>query len=266
MDKLYGKWLPIDLSVQGAKIDLLINLLHVFMVLLFVGWGIFMIYCLVQFRQRPGHKAIYQPIKAGISKWLEIGIVIFEAIILIGISFPAWSKLKINFPDEKDAVVVKVVAQQFAWNFHYAGPDGKFGKTDPSFIDESTNPLGLDKSDPDGKDDITTINQLVVPAGKKILIKLTSKDVIHSFTIPVLRVKQDALPGMEIPVWFEAKAEAAKDPAPGEEEVKYDIACAQLCGLSHFKMQGYVAIRTEAGFAAWLKAQGASEEFTEDSK
>lgn len=264
--ELYGNWLPADLSTQGADIDRLINLLHVFMILLFVGWGIYMVYALFRFRKSANPKASYQSAKGTLSKWLEIGVVVFEVVILVGLSIPAWSDLKINVPSESEAVTIRAVAEQFAWNFHYPGPDGKFGATRPDLIDAAANPLGRDMSDPAGADDILTINQLMIPAGKKILIKLSSKDVIHSFAIPVLRVKQDAVPGVEIPIWFEAKEDAGKDPAEGETDYKYDIACAQLCGLGHYRMRGEVAIRTEAGFNQWLGSQGAEEFMDEDEE
>jgi hypothetical protein len=106
-----------------------------------------------------------------------------------------------KFPEEKNATVVRIVAEQFSWNVHYPGPDGKFGKTSIKLVD-SDNPLGIDRSDPDARDDITTINQFNLPVDKDVIIYLTSKDVIHSLNLPAYRVKQDAIPGMRIPVWF----------------------------------------------------------------
>jgi len=96
---------------------------------------------------------------------------------------------------------VRIVAEQFAWNIHYPGPDGVFGRTSLSLVG-TDNPLGLDRSDPAAKDDIATINQLNVPVGKPVVIHLSSKDVIHSLNLPAFRVKQDAVPGLNIPVWF----------------------------------------------------------------
>ena len=105
-------------------------------------------------------------------------------------------------PSANDALVVEVTAEQFAWNVHYAGPDGKFGRTDIKLLDAQENPLGLDRSDPAGKDDVTTLNQLYLPVNKPIIVKLRSKDMIHSFGVPEFRVKQDAIPGLTIPTWF----------------------------------------------------------------
>jgi cytochrome c oxidase subunit 2 len=175
------------------------------MAVLFVGWGIFFTYCLLKFRSRSGHAAAYSQIKAKPSKYAEIIVVAIEAFLLIGLSMPVWAKYRNDPPTpDKDPLVVRVVAQQFAWNFHYPGPDGKFGRCKPALVNETSKPIGLDKEDPNAKDDVTTINNFFIPKGRSILVRLSSKDVIHSFAVPLLRVKQDANPGMEIPVWFEA--------------------------------------------------------------
>lgn len=203
----YGYWLPWDASTHGAAIDRMMVAVHILMFTLFIGWGIFFVYCLAKFRAKPGRKALYQPVKGSISKYAEIGVVIFEAVLLVGFSMPVWARYKNDFPAEKDAVVVKITAEQFAWNIHYPGPDGKFGRTSIDLIDPA-NPIGLDRDDPAAKDDAVSRNDFHVPVGKPVIVRLTSKDVIHSFFIPVLRVKQDAIPGTEIPVWFEVRKDA----------------------------------------------------------
>ena len=137
-----------------------------------------------------------------------------------------------------------MVAEQFAWNIHYPGADGVFGTTRLDLVDAEFNPLGLDRDDPYAVDDITTINQLHIPVNKPVLIQLSSKDVIHSFALPVMRVKQDAVPGMEIPVWF--------------VPIKignWEIACAQLCGLGHYRMRGFLTVESAEDYEAWLAAE-----------
>ena len=151
--------------------------------------------------------------------------------------------MRLLFPDDSKAVHVRIVAEQFAWNVHYPGKDGIFGKTDPKLMSAS-NPIGLDPSDPNGADDIATINQLHIPVNMPVLAQLTSKDVIHSFTLPVMRVKQDVIPGQSIPVWFEAK-----------ETGDFEIACAQLCGLGHYRMRGFFTVDSKEKFSAWLDEQ-----------
>ena len=111
--------LPIDISTHGAAGDQLIQILHYFMVVLFVGWGIYLVYCLVRFRERPNHLADVSPKHFTLPKFIEIGVVLFEAVILVFISMPTWAKIKTDFPAESEALVVRVTAEQFAWNFHY---------------------------------------------------------------------------------------------------------------------------------------------------
>lgn len=200
----YGRWLPPQLSEHGGKIDQLIDVLHVFMAVLFIAWGIFFMYCLFRFRAKQGHAARYEPVKGLISKYAEIGVGVFEAFLLLGLSMPVWADYKNKPPAESERLPVRVVAEQFQWNFHYAGKDGKFGSTDNSQITAS-NPIGLRSDDPAGADDIVSVNEFHLPTGTPIYLRLTSKDVIHSFAIPTMRVKQDVIPGMEIPIWFTAK-------------------------------------------------------------
>lgn len=239
----YGWWFPPDVSAHGAIVDQLINIVHWFMAALFVGWAVFFIYCLVRFRARAGHKASYDIPHSKLPKMLEIGVVLFEAAVLIGLSYPAWSRLKNDLPKAEDSINLRIVAQQFAWNIHYPGPDGVFGKTEPKFVSDS-NPIGLDLNDPAAKDDVTTLNQLHFPVHKPVRAILTSKDVIHSFFVPVLRVKQDAIPGMSVPIWWEAK-----------DTGQFEIACAQLCGNGHTLMRGFVSIDTPEQYDAWMKEQ-----------
>lgn len=232
----YGLWSPPLISEHGSSVDLLISLLHWFMLLLFIPWGVFMIYCLVRFRQRAGHRASYEPVKGKISKYAEIGVVLFEAILLVGLSIPVWAEYKNNPPEEADRLVIRVVAEQFQWNFHYAGPDGKFGRTDARLVDTASNPVGLDESDPDAADDVWTINDFHIPTGRDIYLRLTSKDVIHSFFIPSMRVKQDVIPGMEIPIWFKVKAEATTENLKAGMTRRYATA-----GASWYKLRHHVA-------------------------
>jgi cytochrome c oxidase subunit 2 len=129
---------------------------------------------------------------------------------------------------------VEVVAQQFQWNFHYAGKDNKFGRTDPKFIDDSAlNFVGLDSTDPAGADDAVTA-ALIIPVNRPVELRLRSKDVIHNFWVPQLRFKQDLVPGMEIKVHFTANKTG-----------KFELACAELCGQLHFKMKSYMLVVPE---------------------
>ncbi len=258
-ESIYGWWLPIDISVNGHKVDLLIDMLHWFMVVIFVGWAIFFTYCLVRFRAREGHKASYETIKAKPSKYAEIFVVIFEVVLLFGLSIPTFGASRTDFPAEgDDRVEIHVVAEQFQWNVHYPGADGKFGSTSPKLVD-SENLVGLDHSDPAAADDFVTAGIMHIPVDTPVVIRLTSKDVIHSFFIPIMRVKQDAIPGMAIPMQFEATRVG---------EYSKAIACAQLCGNNHFTMSGDLFVDTQEDYDAWLAemASGGDEEEEEEEE
>jgi cytochrome c oxidase subunit 2 len=232
--------LPVAAAQHAPDVDSLISVVHWLMLVLFVGWGAFFVFVLFRFRKGANPRADYHGAKGKISKMLEIAIVVVEAILLIFFAIPAWAKRVSNFPSENEATVVRVVGEQFAWNIHYPGPDGKFGRTDISLM-AADNPLGLDRRDPAAKDDVTTINQLTLPVDKPVLVRLSSKDVIHSFGLYEMRVKQDAVPGLDMPVWF----------IPNRVG-DYEITCSQLCGLGHYRMRGFVNIKTQAEYQAFL--------------
>ena len=249
--------LPLAASAHAAEVDHTMVLVHILMAVLFVGWILFFLFALYRFRRKNNPVADYRGVTSHTSSYLEVGVAIVEAVLLIGFSIPLWAKRVDAFPSESDAVVVRVVGEQFAWNIHYPGPDGKFGKTDIKLLDLQTNPLGLDRTDPDAKDDITTVNQLHLPVGKPAIVKLSSKDVIHSFNLTEFRVKQDAIPGVMIPLWF-VPTITTDDMRKrlGQDDFVYEIACAQLCGLGHYSMRGYVTIDTPESFQTWLDEEG----------
>jgi cytochrome c oxidase subunit II len=235
--------LPVAASAHAAELDHMTVLVHWLMLVLFVGWGLFFLFALFRFRRSANPKASYAGAKGKISKGTEVAVAIVEVILLVAYAIPAWAKRVRDLPSENEAVVVRVVGEQFAWNVQYPGRDGKFGRTNIKLVG-SDNPLGLDRTDPNAKDDITTINQLNLPVDRPVLIHLGTKDVIHSFGIYEMRVKQDAIPGMEIPVWFIPTLVG-----------DYEIACSQLCGLGHFRMRGFVNIQTADAYQKWMADQ-----------
>lgn len=243
--------LPPNLAAHGHQIDHMFTLMHVFMLVLFVGWFAFLIYTLYRFRARKGHEATYAPKHSKFSTYLEIGVAIFEVGVLVLFAIPAWKYAKATLPTGSEVLHIRVVGEQFAWNIQYPGDDGVFGRTKTELI-SSENPLGIDNEDPAAKDDVVTLNNLNVPVNKKVVIYVSSKDVVHSFTIPKLRVKQDAVPGNIYPVWFEA-----------EQTGSDEIVCSQLCGLGHYRMRGQVEIQTEDAFKSWLKDQKESMQESE---
>jgi cytochrome c oxidase subunit 2 len=185
--------------------------------------------------------ADYRGVTSHRSTYLEVGVAVVEAILLIGFAIPLWAARVDAMPSESEAVVVQVTGEQFAWNIHYPGPDGEFGSTNIKLVSPD-NPLGLDRNSMHAADDITTINQLNLPVNRPVIVHLSSKDVIHSFGLPNFRVKQDAIPGMFTPVWFTPNR-------PGD----YEIACSQLCGLGHYRMRGFVTIQSDEDFKKFLE-------------
>lgn len=236
--------LPPIASAHGYEIDQMIYIVHGLMFVLFIGWGIFFIVALIKFNRRVNPKANYHGVQSHISSTLEVAVVIAEVILLAAFSIPFWAKHVNSFPNRPDALEVRVTAEQFAWNIHYPGKDGKFGKTSLKLMDQQSNPIGLDVSDPNAKDDLTTVNQMHIPVGRPVIVYLSTKDVIHSFGIPVMRVKQDVLPGMLIQTWFTPTKTG-----------QWEIVCGQLCGIGHYRMKGFLTVHAEKDYEDWLAKQ-----------
>jgi cytochrome c oxidase subunit 2 len=231
---------PPNASEHGYQIDHILEFSHWFMGALLVGWSSYFIYVLIRFRRGRHPVADHQGVKSGISTHLEFSVVLIETVLLIGFAIPLWAKRVNAFPDTKDAILVHVVGQQFNWNFHLPGPDGQFGRRDVSLVSNS-NPVGLDPNDPAGKDDIVVLNELHVPVDRAIIIELSSKDVVHNFALPHMRIAQDAIPGSIIPMWFRPLKTGP-----------YEIVCGQLCGLGHYSMKGSLQVDSLQDYQAWL--------------
>ena len=162
------------------------------------------------------------------------------AMIAVEVALAAHGTSPLTAGAPRDFETIEVWAHQFAWNFRYAGPDGVFGRQDPSLIGNS-NPLGLDPTDPHSSDDIVSLNEMHVPVNRNVILIVTSKDVIHSVSIESMRIGQDAIPGSEIPIWFKPVKLGT-----------YEIVCAQLCGANHALMRATVVVDTDADYQSWL--------------
>ena len=218
-------WLPENVSTYGQDIDWLFHLIYWItggtFVLVFVTFITF----IVMYRDRPGRRARY----THGSTPLEIAWTVVPALILVVLTFlsvPAWSRIKMQAPPTD--FNVGVTAKQFNWQVFYPGPDGKLGTADDKlFLDE-----------------------MHVPVNKVVHVHLRSQDVIHSFFVPQFRIKQDAVPGREIVVWFEATK-------PG----KYEWPCAELCGFGHSGMRGWIYVHAPGEYEKWaaenLRAEAA---------
>jgi cytochrome c oxidase subunit 2 len=233
--------MPPNASEHGFQIDHIIEFSHWFMGGLFVGWSAFFIYVLLRFRRSRHPVADHEGVKSGISTHLEFAVVLIEAVLLVGFAIPLWAKRVNQFPEDKDAILVHAIGQQFNWNFHMPGPDGQFGRRDLNLVTNS-NPLGLDPADEAAKDDIFVLGELHVPKDRAVIIELSSKDVIHNFALPHMRIAQDAIPGQIIPMWFKPIKTGS-----------FEVVCGQLCGLGHYSMKGMVVVDEPAEYQAWLK-------------
>lgn len=231
-------------SKNGASVDALIVYVHWLMIALFIGWSVYFLYTLWRFRAQRNPKADYEGVKNHASSYLEVAVAGIEAVLLVGVAIPVWARAVDKFPDAKDSTVIYVMAQQFAWNVRYAGPDGVFGKQDMKYVSDG-NIFGVDPNDPAGKDDIVTLNDIHVPVNKPVIVYVSSKDVIHSFKIVAMRVCQDCIPGLRIPCWFTPTKVG-----------RYQINCAQLCGGGHSAMTGgFLTVDTPEDYAKWIKSK-----------
>lgn len=247
MREFLAKYMPPDYSAHGSDLDQLNAVVHWLMLILFVVWGLLFLYMIMRFRASKHPKAVYHGTHSHLSTYAEAGIAVVEVILLVGFSIPLWYRWTKPPEPAKNPLVVRVVGEQFAWNVHYPGADNIFGKTDVKLV-TSSNPLGIDPSDPHAKDDIATLNQLHLQVNRPVIVRITSKDVIHGFGLPYMRVKQDATPGMEVPVHFTPVKTSGKDDL-------WEIACAQLCGLGHYRMKGQYHVHTKQDFDAWMATQ-----------
>ncbi|MCC7085098.1 MAG: cytochrome c oxidase subunit II [Pirellulales bacterium] len=215
-------WLPKDVSDIGHHID------HLFMFILVLTGIVFIAteLCLFWFLWKYDGKTNKQPVKfTHGSHTLEICWTIVPAATLLFIAIyqmNTWAAAKMRRPSDAGrpmAPTVEVTGGQFEWRIRYPGEDGQLGT----------------------RDDLFTINDLHVPVNEETLVDLKSADVLHSFFLPNLRVKQDAVPGMKIPVWFRAV-----------QEGQFDIVCAELCGWGHYKMKGQITIESRTDYDKYL--------------
>jgi cytochrome c oxidase subunit 2 len=247
MEKFLGQWMPIDASEHGPTIDRLIIWTHWLMLVLFVVWGAYFLYVLWRFNAKRSPRASYHGAQTHVSTYAEAGVALVEVVLLVGFSIPAWYHWTQPPGKEKNPLEIRVVGEQFAWNVHYPGADGVFGRRDVKLV-TSSNPLGLDLTDPAAKDDIVTLNQLHLELDRDTIIHVSSKDVIHSFKLPVMRAEQDAIPGMDVKIHF-------KPIKSNDDGEKWEIACAQLCGLGHYRMRGELHVHKKADFEKWLASE-----------
>lgn len=212
-------WFPQNISTYGADIDRLFLVVYYIVGAWFVAAELLLLYFILRYRRREGRRAAYVRGET----WTQLAWVLVPAAVVLGLdlaidsmSTPVWSRIKEQRP--ADGLVIRGTAKQFTWSFTYSGPDGQFETADDQEIE----------------------NELHVPVGANVFVDFRSKDVIHSFFVPTLRLKQDIVPGRTTRVWFNATA-------PG----RYEISCAELCGFGHYKMRGFLVVHDAADYARW---------------
>ena len=234
-------WFPESITSLGQAID------AQFVRTLWITGVVFLLaqlalaYALLRFYDRGG-RAHY----SHGNTTMEILWTAATTILFVGLGIAAesaWATYH-SQPASPNPLVIRVVAQQFQWNFHYSGPDGRFGRTAPELVDDGLgNFVGLDRSDPAAVDDLVT-PIMAAPVGREVVLDLMAKDVTHSLFIRELRFKQDAVPGLVIRLRFTA-----------EKVGDYEIACAELCGLGHHRMRSVLKILPPEEYEAWLVEQ-----------
>jgi cytochrome c oxidase subunit 2 len=229
-------WMPPDGALHGAAIDRLMWWNLVAPSALFLFAHIFLVAALMRRKKRA-------PEKVELSmKWelIPLGALVLVYAWMAVSAQRLWAAIRYQGPAPQ-ALQVEVTGMQFQWYFRYAGADAVFGSTRPELINAPAgNPLGLDRTDPHSADDVVS-SVLVLPAGREVDLGIRSIDVIHGFFIPGMRLKQNAVPGMEMHVHFTPAV-------PGD----YPILCSQVCGLGHARMQAHLRVVPEGEYAVWL--------------
>lgn len=238
---LLSPWWFTSIASNWHYIDNTINLTFWITGLVFVAVVSFTAYCVYRFRHREGRKAEYEPENKTLELWLTIGTALGVAALLAPGLF-VWAQF-VKVP--AGALEFEVVGQQWQWSFRLPGKDGRLGSVDVRYITPD-NPLGLNPSDPNGKDDVVIQagDALHIPLGKPVRVILRSIDVVHDFYVPELRAKMDLVPGMVTYFWFTPKKTGT-----------YEILCAGLCGVGHPMMRGTLVIDTDSDYQAWLQQQ-----------
>lgn len=218
-----SNWFPENISTFGGDVDSIFYFIFYITAFWFVLTEGILLYFLFRYRRQPGQRATYITGE----KFSQLAFLLIPLAIVFVLDIwidlrgaDVWARIK-GKPPASD-IVVRATGKQFNWEFTYAGPDGKF----------------------DTEDDLKLDNSLHIPVGRVIHVILTSQDVIHSFFLPHLRLKQDVVPGRQITAWFEATK-------PGE----YEIPCAELCGFGHSGMKGTLYVHTPEDYQGWLKEQ-----------
>lgn len=237
---LLSPWWFTPLASNWGAIDRTLIITIIITGIAFIAVNLFVAYTVVRYRQRQGARASFIT-EHPVLEWSLIGITVVGIVVLLAPGLFSYSRF-IHAPE--DAMALEVVGEQFRWTFRFPGPDGELGRADPKLI-SLQNPYGLDPADPKGRDDVLIqASEVHLPIARPVRLQLRAKDVIHSFYVPQFRVKMDAVPGMVTHVWFTPTKRG-----------RYEIACAEFCGIGHYAMRGVVIVEGESTFENWLEEQ-----------
>lgn len=231
-------------SEHGELVDHMLGFVHWFMLILFVGWSAYLVWVFYRYNQKRNSRADYHGVRGHATTHIEIGVVIVEAILLLGFAFPLWAKQADEYPTSPDTVKLRAVGEKFLWNFQYAGTDHMLGAMGAKYIDPgSGNPTGKDPHDPNSADDFVSPS-LKLPKDRPVIIDVRSKDVIHNLALLPMRVATDATPGIHSHMWFKPVKTGT-----------WDIICGQLCGPGHAQMKAVLEVVEQKEFDEWVKEQ-----------
>ena len=239
-------WWTTPLASNWQRMDDMLTITLVITGIFFVVINVFIAYTLLRYRHRDGqgrgqgHSAAYEPENKKLERWL-IGITTLGIMALLAPGLVVYANY-VNAP--RDAIMLEVLGQQWQWHYRFTGVSGKLGATDARFVN-AANPFGLDPGDPAGQDNILVAgNEVHLPLNKPVKVLLRSHDVLHDFYVPPFRARMNIVPGQVSTFWF-TPVKAGR----------YEALCAQLCGIGHANMRGFVVVEDEAAFQAWLKTQ-----------
>ena len=242
-------WWYTPLASNWGEIDTTVNISLIVTGIAFVAVNLFIAYVLIRYRRREGRQASFIPEHKRLEQVL-IWITAIGIVVLLAPGLFVYSRF-IRAP--QDALLVEALAEQWKWSYRFPGEDGKLGQADPKLF-SLQNPYGINPDDPASKDDILILgNEVHLPVGKPVRLQMRSKDVIHSFYVPNFRIKMDLVPGMVTHVWFTPT-----------EKGKYELACAEFCGIGHYTMRGVVVVDDKETFANWLQQQPTFAKLTEE--
>jgi cytochrome c oxidase subunit 2 len=234
---LLSPWYFTPIASNWGAMDQTISLTFWVTGIVFISVNLFVVFCIIRFRQKKGSKAAYEPENTKLEWWL-VGLTTLGIASMLTPGLFVWANF-VNVP--QDAAIVEAVGKQWHWSYRFPGQDGKLGTTDAKYINDQ-NPFGINPNDPSGKDDILISHpDLHLPIGKSVKVLLRSVDVLHNFAVPQFRAKMDLVPGTLTYIWLTPTREGA-----------FDLLCNELCGVGHYVMRGKVVVQPEAEFTTWL--------------